>query len=117
LSEAVEKEASVAPAEDVVMVEADDVKPATTPAKATKAPKEVPTAVPVAGKNKKGKERKLLPTKNDKIAKMGVVGQEARKMRIEERIKRKEQYKKDSEANCTWTVRILGGLQHGSNPR
>lgn len=58
------------------------------------------TSAPMAGKNKKGKERKLPKPKNDKIARLGVVGQEARKMRIEERIKRKEQYKKDSEANC-----------------
>lgn len=51
-------------------------------------------------KNKKGKERKIPKPKNDKISRMGVVGQEARKMRKEERVKRKEQYKKDSEANC-----------------
>lgn len=62
--------------------------------------KEASTSAVHAGKNKKGKERKLPKQKDDKISRMGVVGQEARKMRAEERIKRKEQYKKDSEANC-----------------
>jgi len=38
--------------------------------------------------------------KKDKIAEMGIVGQEARKMRIEARKKRIEEYKKNLEKNC-----------------
>ncbi|EIW70793.1 hypothetical protein TREMEDRAFT_73567 [Tremella mesenterica DSM 1558] len=52
----------------------------------------------VDGKGK-GKVRKEIKRKKDKISEMGVVGQEAIKMRRELRAKRKEQYKKDSEAN------------------
>ncbi len=47
---------------------------------------------------KKGDKRKLK--KPDKIAEMGVVGQEARKMRIEARRQRQEEYKKNAEKNC-----------------
>lgn len=54
-------------------------------------------------KNSKGKARKdVKPKRLDKIAKLGVVGQEARKMRVEERKKRQEKYKKDQEKNCTF---------------
>lgn len=79
-------------------VEMGEVKEEVSEDKPVKASKSAP--VEVAGKNKKGKERKLPKPKNDKISRLGVVGQEARKMRKEERVKRKEQYKKDSEANC-----------------
>jgi U1 small nuclear ribonucleoprotein len=50
--------------------------------------------------NKSKKRKQVKPKKMDKIAKLGVVGQEARVMRAEERAKRKEQYKKDQEKNC-----------------
>lgn len=49
----------------------------------------------------KGKgEQKVKKKKMDKIAEMGIVGQEARKMRLELRAKRKEEYKKNLEKNC-----------------
>ena len=61
-------------------------------------------------KNSKGKARKdVKPKRLDKIAKLGVVGQEARKMRLEERKKRQEKYKKDQEKNCTFP-RIIAVL-------
>lgn len=56
-------------------------------------------AGPPVSEKSKGKQRKV-----DKIAAMGIVGQEARKMRKAEREKRKEQYKKDLEANCKSSI-------------
>lgn len=56
-------------------------------------------------KDKKEKARtETKPKRMDKIAKLGVVGQEARKMRAEERVKRQEKYKKDLEKNCTSAI-------------
>jgi U1 small nuclear ribonucleoprotein len=51
------------------------------------------------GAKSKG-EQKVKKRKMDKIAEMGIVGQEARKMRLELRAKRKEEYKKNLEKNC-----------------
>ena len=49
----------------------------------------------------KGKGRQQpRPKKNDKIAEMGLVGQEAVKVRRELRTKRQEEYKKNLEKNC-----------------
>lgn len=52
--------------------------------------------------NGKGKEKAAgKGKKRDRVAEMGVVGQEAVKMRRELRKKRQEEYKKMIEANCT----------------
>lgn len=58
-------------------------------------------------KSGKGKAKVQPKKKTDKIARLGVVGQEARKMRLEERKKRKETYKKEQEKTCKWT-RLYG---------
>lgn len=101
LNEEVEKEAAEKAAKQKVKIEKAEKEAKAAKAKQAKqASATASTSAPVPSKNKKGKERKIIKPKNDKIAKMGVVGQEARKMRLEERIKRREQYKKDSEANC-----------------
>lgn len=51
------------------------------------------------GKKKKKATKSKVP-KKDKIAELGVVGQEARKMRREARKVRQEEYKKNAEKNC-----------------
>lgn len=67
---------------------------------------EVPAAAPPLtngkSKKKKGKSKATAapPRKMDAIAKKGIVGQEARKMRLEARKKRQEEYKKTLEKNC-----------------
>lgn len=61
-----------------------------------------------------GKEKKKK-TARDKIAEMGIIGEEAVKMRKELRKKRQEEYKKNAESNCgyylTVYVRSLTFLQ------
>jgi U1 small nuclear ribonucleoprotein len=67
-------------------------------------------------KKDKGKEKVRPKPKNDKVAKMGLVGQEAIKMRRELRAKRKEEYKKSLEKTCTFLhVQSLGRVSgaHG----
>jgi len=60
-------------------------------------------------KNRKGKPKVVKPPRKDKISELGVVGQEAVKMRKELRKKRQEEYKKNLEKNCEsrmlWIIR------------
>jgi U1 small nuclear ribonucleoprotein len=56
-------------------------------------------------------EQKVKKRKMDKIAEMGIVGQEARKMRLELRAKRKEEYKKNLEKNCE-RLRVSSSRSH-----
>lgn len=51
-------------------------------------------------KSKSKGKGKARPERNDKVAQMGLVGQEAIKMRKELRIKRQAEYKKALEKNC-----------------
>ena len=62
------------------------------------------------GKKKKKKGDKPKVPKKDKIAELGVVGQEARKMRREARKIRQEEYKKNAEKNCEIDLTPLGFL-------
>ena len=48
----------------------------------------------------KGKAKVVKAPRKDKISEMGIVGQEAVKMRRELRKKRQEEYKKSLEKNC-----------------
>jgi U1 small nuclear ribonucleoprotein len=57
----------------------------------------------------KSKARAVKPARKDKISEMGIVGQEAVKMRRELRKKRQEEYKKSLEKNCE-----CAGYQSGS---
>lgn len=53
-----------------------------------------------------GKDRKKK-TARDKIAEMGIIGEEAVKLRKELRKKRQEEYKKSAEANCEYYLAFL----------
>jgi U1 small nuclear ribonucleoprotein len=59
---------------------------------------------------KKTKAKVVKPMKKDKISEMGVVGQEAIKMRRELRAKRREQYKKDLEKSCAYDLLLGRGI-------
>ena len=48
----------------------------------------------------KAKPKPVRKQRKDKFSEMGIVGQEAVVLRRQERVKRKEQYKKDLEKNC-----------------